>query len=51
MFYQGLTWRANPQPIEESFKAMRAAIEEGNIFWNVSLRFSLPIDILWLSGP
>jgi len=29
-----LTWRPNPQPIEESLKAMKTAIEVGNVFWN-----------------
>ncbi|KAG9248386.1 NADP-dependent oxidoreductase domain-containing protein [Calycina marina] len=30
----GLTWRATPQPEEESFKAMKAAIKAGCVFWN-----------------
>ncbi|TVY39273.1 Pyridoxal reductase [Lachnellula occidentalis] len=38
----GLTWRANPQPIEESFKAMKAAIEVGNIFWNAGEFYGTP---------
>jgi len=38
----GLTWRANPQPIEESFKAMKASIEVGNIFWNAGEFYGTP---------
>ncbi|KAH8598806.1 aldo/keto reductase-like protein [Bisporella sp. PMI_857] len=30
----GLTWRPQPQPEEESFKAMKAAIAHGSVFWN-----------------
>ncbi|KAI9722292.1 MAG: hypothetical protein M1812_001764 [Candelaria pacifica] len=30
----GLTWRANPIPQEESFKAMKAALDKGANLWN-----------------
>jgi len=30
----GLTWRPDPQPIEESFKAIRAAIDSGCVMFN-----------------
>lgn len=30
----GMTWRQNPQPFEESFKTMKAALEGGSNFWN-----------------
>ncbi|KXJ91731.1 aldo/keto reductase [Microdochium bolleyi] len=30
----GLTWRATPPPKEQSFAAMRAALESGMNFWN-----------------
>ncbi|KAL1634765.1 hypothetical protein SLS56_002167 [Neofusicoccum ribis] len=30
----GMTWRANPPPFEESFKAMKAALHGGSNFWN-----------------
>ncbi|PQE06424.1 aldo keto reductase protein [Rutstroemia sp. NJR-2017a WRK4] len=30
----GLTWRPNPQPVEDSIKAMKAALDAGCNFWN-----------------
>ncbi len=30
----GLTWRANPPPQEQSFAAMKAALDHGANFWN-----------------
>ncbi|KAI9699064.1 MAG: Pyridoxine 4-dehydrogenase [Candelina mexicana] len=30
----GLTWRANPIPQEQAFKAMKAALDNGANFWN-----------------
>src|SRR4051812_19941822 len=30
----GLTWRPNPQPAEESYKAMSTALAQGANFWN-----------------
>ena len=30
----GLTWRQSPPPQEQSFKAMKAALECGANFWN-----------------
>jgi pyridoxine 4-dehydrogenase len=30
----GLTWRPKPQPAEDSFKAMKTALEQGANFWN-----------------
>lgn len=30
----GLTWRPNPQPAEDSYKAMSTALEHGANFWN-----------------
>lgn len=30
----GLTWRPEPQPVEESFQAMSTALAEGANFWN-----------------
>jgi len=30
----GLTWRANPPPQEQAFEAMKAALDNGAIFWN-----------------
>ncbi|KAI8628382.1 voltage-gated shaker-like K+ channel, subunit [Xylariaceae sp. FL1651] len=30
----GLTWRATPCPQEQAFEAMRAALKNGNNFWN-----------------
>ncbi|ETI22228.1 hypothetical protein G647_06301 [Cladophialophora carrionii CBS 160.54] len=30
----GLTWRPNPQPAEDSFKAMETALAQGANFWN-----------------
>ncbi|KIW13084.1 hypothetical protein PV08_08271 [Exophiala spinifera] len=30
----GLTWRPNPQPAEESYKAMETALSKGANFWN-----------------
>lgn len=30
----GLTWKASPPPYEQSFKAMKAALECGATFWN-----------------
>jgi pyridoxine 4-dehydrogenase len=38
----GLTWRANPQPEEESFKAMRASLAAGANFWNGGEASSVP---------
>ena len=29
-----MTWRPNPQPFEDSFKTMRAALSKGTTFWN-----------------
>ncbi|KAF6810714.1 pyridoxal reductase [Colletotrichum sojae] len=38
----GLTWRVNPCPEEQAFEAMRAAIKNGNIFWNAGEFYGTP---------
>ncbi|KAF6845280.1 pyridoxal reductase [Colletotrichum musicola] len=38
----GFTWRANPCPEEQAFEAMRAAIKNGNIFWNAGEFYGTP---------
>ncbi|KAF9876465.1 aldo/keto reductase [Colletotrichum karsti] len=38
----GLTWRAQPAPEEQAFEAMRAAIANGNIFWNAGEFYGPP---------
>lgn len=38
----GLTWRANPQPEEASFKAMRASLAAGCNFWNAGEFYGTP---------
>jgi len=38
----GLTWRANPQPEEESFKAMKASLAAGCNFWNAGEFYGTP---------
>ncbi|KAF4306941.1 Aldo/keto reductase [Botryosphaeria dothidea] len=38
----GMTWRANPQPFETSFKAMKAALEGGSNFWNAGEFYGTP---------
>lgn len=38
----GLTWRAKPCPEEQAFEAMRAAIKNGNVFWNAGEFYGTP---------
>ncbi|KAL0261152.1 hypothetical protein SLS55_004848 [Diplodia seriata] len=33
-FEECMTWRQNPPPFEQSFKAMKAALDGGSNFWN-----------------
>jgi pyridoxine 4-dehydrogenase len=38
----GLSWRPKPQPVEESIKVMKAALEKGANFWYVSSAIKSP---------
>ncbi|KAK3394502.1 NADP-dependent oxidoreductase domain-containing protein [Podospora didyma] len=38
----GLTWRATPPPLEQAFEAMRAALKNGNNFWNGGEIYGMP---------
>jgi pyridoxine 4-dehydrogenase len=38
----GMTWRANPPPQEQSFAAMKAALEAGANFWNAGEIYGSP---------
>lgn len=38
----GLTWRANPQPASDSYKAMETALEQGANFWNGGELYGTP---------
>ncbi|KAF4821773.1 Pyridoxal reductase [Colletotrichum tropicale] len=38
----GLTWRAKPAPEEQAFEAMRAALQNGNNFWNAGEFYGKP---------
>ncbi|KAF2639811.1 Aldo/keto reductase [Massarina eburnea CBS 473.64] len=38
----GLTWRANPQPAENSFEAMKTALAKGAYFWNGGELYGTP---------
>lgn len=37
-----MTWRPEPQPFEDSFKAMKAALEHGANFWNGGELYGTP---------
>ncbi|KAF2145554.1 uncharacterized protein K452DRAFT_264676 [Aplosporella prunicola CBS 121167] len=38
----GLTWRPNPPPNEQAFKAMKAALAQGGHFWNGGELYGTP---------